>query len=133
MKYRKGYKYQLAEGFMIQTALKSKVPIETEFISLSKNGLLYIESGYAFDGPSGPTWDTDNFMTPSLVHDAGYQLIRMALLPPHTRQYFDKLLIEMCKEREMSSIRRWWVYKGVRLGAGFAASPKNKKEVYEVA
>ena len=76
MKYRKGYKYQLADDYTIQIDTKPPEEIETQFISLSIDGLLTIKDGYAWDGPSGPTIDTPNFMTPSLVHDAIYQLMR---------------------------------------------------------
>jgi len=132
IKYRAGYKYQLAEGYKLQTELYPPVDIDNEFIHLDINGLLYIESGYAWDGPSGPTVDTKNFMEGSLVHDALYQLIRKQDLPQSAREYADKLLVKICKDKGMSSCRRWWVYKGVRGGAGFAASPKNVKKVFEV-
>jgi len=132
MKYRKGYKYQLADDYTIQIDTKPPEEIETQFISLSVDGLLTIKDGYAWDGPSGPTIDTPNFMTPSLVHDAIYQLMRYNLIPRSWRYYADKLLVLMCKNRKMWKVRRWWVYSGVRRFASFAANPDNKKEVIEV-
>lgn len=127
--YRKGYKYQLAKDYYRQTDLRPKEDIITQFIRLSTDGVLLIKSGYAWDGPSGPTIDTKNFMEGSLVHDALYQLMRMDWLPQSARKYADKLLVEICRENGMSKLRCCWVYKGVRGGAGFAASPENKKKV----
>jgi len=132
IKYRKGYKYQLAEGYHIQTMLRPSEDIETEFIHLSILGELYIESGYAWDGPSGPTIDTDNFMEGSLVHDALYQLMRMGLLLQSHRAYADKLLVDITSSKGMSKCRCSWVYKGVREAAGFAASPENRKKVFVI-
>ena len=43
---------------------------------LNTKGHLIIKRSYAWDGPSGPTIDTKNFMRGSLVHDALYQLMR---------------------------------------------------------
>ena len=76
MEYRKGYKYQLAELFEIDTPITPSRSLTNEFIVLLPSGKLTISKGYAWDGPSGPTWDTDNSMTPSLVHDAFAQLMR---------------------------------------------------------
>jgi hypothetical protein len=42
---------------------------------------LRIEKGYAWDGPSGPTIDTEDLMTASLAHDVCYQALRERLLP----------------------------------------------------
>ena len=115
-----------------------KIPIRPEedlsspsgFITLTKEGLLTIAKGYAWDGPSGPTIDTLNFMHGSLVHDALYQLMREGKLDSSSdRKLADRLLQAMCKQDGMSSIRAWWVYKGLRLGGGPAASSSNKKPV----
>ena len=36
--------------------------------------------------------------------------------------YTEKELRRICREDGMSSIRAWWVYRGVRIGAGPAAA-----------
>ena len=43
------------------------------------------------------------------------------------REAADRLLQQICKEDGMSSIRAWWVYKGVRIGGGPAADPALNK------
>jgi hypothetical protein len=57
MKYRKGYKYQIAENDSIQTDIIG-YDIDIQFISLDPAGLLTTKSGYASDGCSGPMIDT---------------------------------------------------------------------------
>jgi hypothetical protein len=129
VKYRKGYKYQLAKTENTQTELHGH-DIDTEFIKLLPSGMLTIRSGYAWDGASGPALDTESSMRGSLVHDALYQLMRMGLLPQSVRGYADELLADICKEDGMWAIRAeaWEAILGVAGKA--AADPKNKKQVY---
>ena len=128
--YRTGYKYQLNEDSITATDIKPDKPISTEYIQLGNDGTLTIKEGYAWDGPSGPTIDTLNFMRGSLVHDALYQLMRERYLDHDTyREAADRLLQKICKEDGMSSIRAWVVYHGVRLGGDPSADPANEKPI----
>lgn len=131
--YRAGYRYQLTAPFRVPVPeLPFGSDIDTDYILLriEKDGpWLRIRSGYAWDGPSGPTVDTSNFMRGSLVHDALYQLIREGQLPEDTRHAADQLLRRMCREDGMSAIRAWWVYRAVRLFGKTAADPANKKPI----
>jgi len=102
----------------------------SEFIVLTADGLLTINKGYAWDGPSGPAIDTRNFMRGSLVHDALYQLIREKLLDQHTTlEPADRLLQKMCKADGMSSLRAWWIYKVLRIAGGFASVSGNERAI----
>jgi hypothetical protein len=122
--YIGGYKYQFKHDYMLDISIKPDADIVSEFISLSSNGALFIKCGYAWDGPSGPTIDTQNFMRGSLIHDALYQLMRERHLDNEIySEKADRLLREHCKEDGMTSIRAWWVYQGVRFGGGSAADP----------
>jgi hypothetical protein len=121
IKYREGYKYQLAEPYVIDIAIKPDAHVSNDFLILSPEGVLIINKGYAWDGPSGPTIDTDNFMRGSLVHDALYQLMREGLIDLGWRETADRELQRICKEDGMSSIRAWWVYRGVRFGGESSA------------
>ena len=128
--YRVGYKYQLAEEYSTNIPIVPEDDIETEYIDLNSEGSLKIIKGYAWDGPSGPTVDTLNFMRGSLVHDALYQLMRAGKLDKEIhRKPADRLLRQMCKEDGMSSARAWWVFKGLRFGGDPAADPANKKPI----
>ena len=134
MKYRKGSLYQLVEDIYIETPLTVVNPwvIDTTFISLHPNGIMVIRAGYAWDGASGPTLNTDNSMVPSLFHDAAAQLMRQGLLPqemlPSVNAHFDYML----KKRGMSWLRRKMWQRGLWLTAGSFANPENAREVFEV-
>ena len=81
MKYREGYKYQLAETIGIQLPFPAPaIDTEHEFITITPSGQLIAEQGYAWDGASGPTVDTKSSMRASLFHDALCQLMRDGLL-----------------------------------------------------
>jgi hypothetical protein len=128
--YKDGYKYQLKESSETIINIRPDNDITTDYIDLSSEGKLVIKKGYAWDGPSGPTFDTLNFMRGSLVHDALYQLMREEYLDKNKfREPADRLLQKMCKEDGMSSLRAWWVYLGVHIGGDPSAEPANKKPI----
>lgn len=129
IKYRSGFKYQLAEGYSIKTAIRQISRIETEFIELDETGGLVIHGGYAWDGPSGPTIDTKNAMRGSLVHDALYQLMRMGLLDRGHRGTADDEFRRICREDGMSWFRAWYFHIGVDSFAAGAVSAKARKKV----
>ena len=125
--YRAGYKYQLAEAWSYQTPIKgfdARTNHDNPWCSLSERGLLIVRAGYAWDGPSGPTIDTPDFMRGSLAHDALYQLMREGALPQTCREAADKLLRDICREDGMGAIRAWYVYQGVRRYAAYAATKR---------
>lgn len=129
IRYKSGYKYQLVEDYVVDVNILPENSIWTDYIELNTDGRLIVKKGYAWDGPSGPTFDTPDFMRGSLVHDAFYQLMRNEFISRDWRVKADKELKRMCCEDGMSKIRAWWVYLGVRWGAGPAASPKTRKRV----
>lgn len=129
IKYKKGYKYQLWETYTTQTDIVG-YDIVTDFIILTPSGLLTILKFYAWDGPSGPTFDSKNFMEGSLLHDALYQLMRMGLLPQRYRKYADDRLKADCIRDGMCKFRATYVHFGVDRAAMAAADPKNLKPIF---
>jgi hypothetical protein len=129
IKYREGYKYQLAEDYSIQTNIKPEKEVQSEYIILAPAGLLIIKKGYAWDGASGPTIDTKSSMRGSLVHDALYQLVRMGLIDTPNRDYADELLRKICIEDGMWRIRAnvWWTI--VDKFAGLAIRPSSEPQI----
>ena len=130
--YRKlhDYKYQLMDDYVIQIDIRPERDIDFIFVSLSSGGLLTIRKAYAWDGPSGPSIDTKNFMRGSLVHDALYQLMRLSALNYLVhRQRADGLLREICLADGMSSFRAWYVYQAVHWFAEGGVRPRNEPEV----
>ena len=119
----------MANGYMHTLPKElSAFIVDNEYIKIA-SGDLCIKKGYAWDGPSGPTIDTKNFMRGSLVHDALYQLLRENELPPTCRKFADLLLKDICRKDGMSWIRAQWVYLGVKLMGKKAASTSCRKEI----
>ena len=126
----KKYKYQLMIEYTHATSLQIDEELATvdDFVRLTKNGELTLKKSYAWDGPSGPTIDTKNFMRGSLVHDGLYQLMRDGLLDHERyREDADKILRAICEEDRMSKVRAWYVYQSVRLFGGSAAEPRPRE------
>lgn len=130
IKYQSGYKYQLVEGVVTQLSFKPPKDIHESYIHFTTDGKLFINKGYAWDGPSGPTIDTNTFMRGSLIHDALYQLMRDGLLDHDTyREKSDQALHDLCIEDGMCSLRAWWVLRGVRDFGHPSADPRYQKEI----
>ena len=122
IKYREGYKYQLAETYTVYVGIVLPYRIETEWLIL-ENGWLTIKRGYAWNGPSGPTIDTLDSLRGSLVHDALYQLMRLGLLSESFRGKADDLLHEICVEDRMVHVRaELWKQMVACFAAGAARS-----------
>lgn len=129
--YSEGFKYQLRQDYVIQTSVlpMSGKDVITEFICLSARGLLWIKDGYAWDGPSGPTWDSPSTMRSSLVHDAVYQLLREELVSQKFRVVIDEKFHDLCIEDGMWSWRAKVWHVLVRDLAMSAANPENEKKI----
>jgi len=143
MRYKQGYHYQTVEEFKVllagcpdihQSYFKNGIWAINKYVSIEHGGdglyWLYIASGYAWDGATGAV-DTDNFMVPSMVHDAILELIGSGwLLYGPWKPWIDKFLIKLCKDRGMNWVRRQRVYWAVRL----LGNPKGSlpKEIIEV-
>lgn len=126
IKYRDGYKYQLAEPYKLFIGILPASEIVGDFYQLGIDGILTIWKGYCWDGPSGPAIDSKNFMRGSLIHDVLYQMIRDEQLPDSYREEADKILDKICKEDGMSWLRRAWVYRALRWFGGSAAHEPKK-------
>lgn len=116
--YYDGYKYQLAMAHTCKTDVFPPADILQPFYSIQSNGLVTARAGYAWDGPSGPTFDTKSFMRGSLIHDILYQAMASHLLSMNFREQADMELKRICLEDGMCSLRAWYVYRSVRRFGG---------------
>lgn len=124
-KKRIKYKYTLHETYQYETGIKG-VCFTNKFIDLNLDGRLIIAKGFAWDGPSGPTIDTRNFMRASLVHDALYQILRESPDMEHRKRFrkkADNVLRTICNDEDMFWFRSTYVYYAVRLFGGSRAKP----------
>lgn len=112
IKYKKGYKYQLYETYVVKTGIEG-FSCKTDFIHLFSDGTLVVYKGYAWDGATGVP-DVKFMMRGSLVHDALYQLIRLGLLPTCIKKRADMLFYEICKESAVSLYKDSSLPEGIR-------------------
>ena len=122
-----GYKYRLAKDHLQNVGIK-KIDCSTPYLKLSPSGLLHIKKGYAWNGASGPTFDTLSSMRGSLVHDALYQLIRLNRITPEYRKHADRLLEKICIDDGMWKFRAHCWEKAVRWFAGRWARPGSESD-----
>ena len=145
LEWTAGYKYRTAKTFWAFTGILPFEEIQIGRITLTVEGQLIIDRGYSWDGPSGPTIDTKNFMVGGIVHDALYEILRCPLKPldrkcdilrdgmiihaathDQVREEADKTLRDLILEDGMSNFRANYVYRGVRLG-GVDSAEKPRK------
>lgn len=129
-KYKAGYKYQLVRDSAFQTVITG-FNIDTKFIRLRPNGILWTKNGYAWDGASGPAIDTKTIMRGSLLHDAICQLINEGYLD--NDKYWNigiKEMMKVCKEDGMFLARRWWVSKALKIYGKIKGSNLYPSKIY---
>ena len=129
--YLDSYKYQLAGDYIYQLAEirpEADVASTSGFLELTREGVLTVRKGYAWDGPSGPTVDTPDSMRASLVHDALYQLCREGWLSeePH-RKLADQEFHRLCLEDGMNPLRAKVWYDAIRLAGASNAMPEKSR------
>ena len=113
--YRAGYKYQLAvtHTHVLQKGCRRLgVDYEDDFLALAGN-VLTIRSGYAWNGASGPTWDSKSSMRGSLIHDALFQLIQLGVLPQNQISLANDELYVICRQDHMNPLRAQIWHMGV--------------------
>lgn len=132
IKYESGYKYQLKETAFFRTSLttKSGEAVKLAFITMSPDGLILVKAGYAWDGASGPTVDSDSSMRPSLLHDVICQLMRLGYVDRGYISYANNLFQQMCVEDGMFQARALIWRAGVAIGTESATATRNVKPIY---
>lgn len=132
IQYRKlrGYKYQtthhtscqLPKDLFTQLPEGATIATRSKFVILSlPQRCININKGYCWDGPSGPTIDTDSFMRGSLFHDAWYQIFREYEYYRGFKDDADRMLQRHCIEDGMYRWRANLVYWGVKTFGGRSA------------
>jgi hypothetical protein len=90
--YKRGYKYATTRDYRAKLDIIPYAPFSNDFFSMDMEGNVVIFKRYAWDGCSGPTIDRNNNMIAGLLHDAGYQMIRLGLIDSKYKDYLDDLL-----------------------------------------
>ena len=110
------YKYQITENYAVQLKRLEGYSFNHKWFRCNKAGLFTVKAGAKFDGPSGITIDTENFMMPAAIHDFMYMAGRLGLIPYSMRKYADQVLYTLCRDQNMSWFRANYVFRAVRLG-----------------
>lgn len=117
--YKCGYKYQFTRDYSCYTGILLPHDIIRDFYTLTADGWCHIKKGYAWDGPSGWTWDTKSSMRGSAIHDCYCQaakdrLIDYEVLAPRHHNAFR----DICIEDGMWKIRADAWHEAVIIGRG---------------
>lgn len=109
-----GFKYQVVNEFVIIIKdFKPSCNIIDEFCEFYTDGTLVIKRGFAWDGASGPTFDTKNSFIPSIVHDVFYRFIRKGFLDISVKTIADDIFYKMLRANGMCFIKAFMWYLGV--------------------
>lgn len=132
IKYKKGYKYQLAEEYHHQLPehLRPDNDYDNGYLSIDKSGFMKVFKGYAWDGPSGPTWDTKNSLRGALVHDCLYQLIRLGYISIEKRKDCDQFAYEIWTEDGMWKWRAKLWLRALKKCAEGSARPSSERPIF---
>jgi hypothetical protein len=114
------YKYRLLADLVLESSING-IFVRTEYIDLQPDGRLTLRKGYAWDGASGPTIDTDSTMAGSAGHDALYQLIELKAIPAKLRAQADDDLRRWCIQDGMHPARATYWHEAVRVFGGLFA------------
>lgn len=125
MKYKSGYRYITMESEGRSVLLPNAWTPHVWIL----DGVLVITERYAWDGASFLPFKwfgtPKSWLTPSLVHDALYQLILEGLLDRQYRAAADRLFRDMLLERGVWRIVAWSGYWAVRVFGNFAVRQTN--------
>lgn len=129
------YKYQLAVTYVHKTRIKpdDALPIRTEYVDLELDGTLTIRKGFAWDGASGPTYDSPSSIRASGMHDAFYFLMREDYLSKKNKKAVDFLFMVTCIDAGMWKPRAKVWHFGVLVGGSWHLDkdPYPKPEILE--
>ena len=120
-----GYKYDLPYPYYRITSIKPEEIIVLGKIKLLKNGLLHLDTGFGWDGPTGMI-DTTNLIRASAEHDAFYRLIRWEKLDQRFQRRVDIEFIKVAKKDGVNVFRRWYALYGLKK-LGYTAISKESR------
>lgn len=105
--------YRITKTFYFKSGIIPHMPINDEFSSLDKEGLVTIRKGFCWDGATG-AFDTKDIMLASCIHDAFCNWYNKKLITTENRKAADRLFQKINKEEGMPKPRRNWTYQAVR-------------------
>lgn len=115
MKYRKTkrWRYKLTSDVTGRLA-KGMPDFEIDGYATCIDGLLTIKAGYAWDGATGPVFQTKTNKLSSLVHDVLLQAIDMRLISKSYTNLADLTYLKIAIEQRMFKPRAYLHYFSMR-------------------
>jgi hypothetical protein len=128
--FKPGYKYQLQEDYVHILIGGCTVPLfhHSKYI-VAVGTRVTVKAGYAWDGPSGPTYDSKSALRASLIHDTLYQLISEGILDDKQREAADNELYTTLLEDGVNKVRAYLWYLAVRAFGGASSTTQTRTEV----
>lgn len=127
MKYTKfGYKFITRENLEFKL-INSFPDVDFDWCSI-KDGVLKVKENYAWDGASGPVFNTKNSLVGTMVHDCLCQLMRLNILPVEYREAADKEFHNLLKQYGMSRVRAFIWYLAVRAFGKKSATERDARD-----
>lgn len=130
MKYKKGYKFQLAEEARILTHIYPSEIIMGDYYTLQTDGVLTLAKGYAWDGASFIFCINSPYtLKATALHDALYQMIRDGAEIDRNvaDEEFRYLMIKNCPyPAPLAKLRANAWYYAVKIFGKLALKDKNK-------
>ena len=117
IRFKEGYRYQMTRNTQWQTNIFAPATIVHKYYSLSAQGVLTINEGFAWDGATScPEW----LVPPecSVVHDALCQILRTELLPYDVYASWIHSLLRSMVQARRGALVAWAVFKAVTLARG---------------
>lgn len=125
--YTDGWRCRMDSPTTYMTAVEG-FRVDHERFTLYKDGSLFIQRHYSWDGGSGPAINNKAMLYASLPHDVLYQAMRLGLLPAECRADADFTFYNCCR-KVMWPPRAWWCYRAVRWFARKAATKDRIRKV----
>jgi hypothetical protein len=119
--YAEGYAYRLKKDYSVTISIKG-YHVVSEYVTLRPLGELFIKCGYAWDGLSGPTFQSRTGVRASLIHDALYQLLRDSGLERTCKTAADIEFKNACIADGMCRVKAFVLYYCVRAFGAYATT-----------
>lgn len=100
--YSKGYYYMAEETYSIKTPITGYLVLDV-YYSLSKQGLIEIYRGYAWDGPTGYL-KLNSLIRPSAIHDVLCQMMREEKIPHDLYPVANQIFYEECLKSGLNKV-----------------------------
>jgi hypothetical protein len=89
MKYYDGYKFVVGRSFAVKTSIFG-YEVTDKLTKLTKDGKLFIDEWYPWDGNSGPLPDFKSTIDASCAHDVLCDYVNMGWLPKDLQPLIDQ-------------------------------------------